>query len=84
MLPDLMFPPEEFTPRDQDVLKATFSNPLVVRYLQSLAKEDTKIFLSLRLTDVPDEAVATRRRMLEAKLEVYSSLLSLSTTEEGI
>ena len=78
-----LFPSESFTEGEQDALVASFSNPLVIKYLTHLAREDSKELLSLSPLVNSPEYIHSCHSVLSGKLAVYSTLLSIAVSEKS-
>lgn len=70
-------PPYEFSEHEQNHIKFLLSDPAVVKYLKSLAQEDSRELLELGILDMSVEAIARRHTFLTGKLVVISTLLSI-------
>lgn len=70
------------SPPEIDLIAETFSNPVVKKYLRSIAIEDTKELLELSALSKPPIEIATAHAIVQGKLSVLSTLLSISTTSK--
>lgn len=71
-------PPLEFSEHETEHIAFLLSDPAVVKYLKSMAQEDSRELLELGTLGMSDEAVARRHTLLTGKLVVISTLLSIS------
>jgi hypothetical protein len=77
-----ILPLVELSPPEIDIIVETFSNSVVKKYLRSIAIEDTKELLELSALSKPTTEIATAHAIVQGKLSVISTLLSISTTSK--
>lgn len=73
-----IFPPTLLTPPEIGIISEVFTNPVVKKYLHSLAVEDTKELLALAAMNKTQTEIATAHAIVQGKLSVISTLLSIS------
>lgn len=72
-----LFPTVELTDAEILDIKSHLTSLTVIKYLKSLAVEDSKELLSLSALDMSDEGIANRHIFVSGKLAVLTTLLSL-------
>lgn len=78
---DTIITTPEFTEGENTILKITFSDPTVIKYLKALGQNDSKELLTLGILDMPAESIARRHSLIAGKLLVISTLLSISEVQ---
>lgn len=73
-----LFPSTELSTTELDLITAAFSNPVVKKYLQLLALEDTKELLAFSAISNPDTEIVKAHANVQGKLSVLSTLASIS------
>ena len=74
---DKMFGVVDFTETEQDQIIEIFSNPLVVKYLTNMAREEIKELASVSALRKEDNEVSKMHSAIQGKLQVLSTLLSI-------
>lgn len=74
---DSLFPTTELTKEEIIEVKKHLSNPVVTKYLKSLAVEDSKELLTMSTLDMSDKEIANRHIFVSGKLAVTTTLLSI-------
>lgn len=72
-----IFPIIELSKGETQTIIEVFSNPTVKKYLRSMAAEDTKELLSLASISKTSTEIATAHSIVQGKLFVLSTLLSI-------
>ena len=73
-----LFPSKEFSATELELISEIFSNPVVKKYLQLLALEDTKELLAFSAISNPDPEIIKAHANVQGKLSVLSTLASIS------
>ena len=76
-----IFPATEFSVTEQNLIAEAFANPLVKKYLKSLAAEDTKELLALSATHLDKDRLAAAHATVQGKLQVVATLLSIEAPQ---
>ena len=72
-----IFPLVEMSAGETQTIVEVFSNPTVKKYLRSLAAEDAKDLLNLPALSKTSTEIATAHSIVQGKLSVLSTLLSI-------
>jgi hypothetical protein len=73
-----IFPSAELSSGETQTILEVFSNPTVKKYLRNMAAEDTKELLSLAAISKTSDEIATAHAIVQGKLFVLSTLLSIA------
>lgn len=76
---EILFPSTKLTEGEIFDVMSHLSSPSVVKYLKSLAIEDSKELLSLGTLDMTDREVMLRHIFVSGKLAVTTTLLSIQS-----
>ena len=78
---DSIFPVLSFSNTDEMVVKEVLSHPSVKKYLRRMATEDAKELLSLSGVDSSKEVMHNAHLIVQGKLNVISTLLSIGGSQ---
>lgn len=67
----------ELSKVEEDIIRETFSNPTVIKYLQLLGANDAKELLSLSSIGMGNEALAKAHATIHGRLQVIYTLLEI-------
>jgi hypothetical protein len=76
-----LFPSEELSQTEIDLIAEIFAKPEVKKYLRILARNDSMELLALNNITFDDEKLAKTHAMLHGKLQVLSTLSSLEKSK---
>lgn len=62
---------------EQDIIVDVFNNPTVIKYLKIMGRNDLEELLLLSVTERDDKEVSKKHALIQGKLSVISTLLSL-------
>lgn len=74
---EYILPATELTESEILEVKKHLLDPVVVKYLKSLAVEDSKELLTISALDMSDKEIANRHIFVSGKLAVTTTLLSI-------
>lgn len=74
---EYILPTTELTENEILEVKKHLLDPVVVKYLKSLAVEDSKELLTISALDMSDKEIANRHIFVSGKLAVTTTLLSI-------
>lgn len=77
---DNIFPPASpLSQTEEDVLAEIYNSPVVLKHLRGMALNDTKELLALSAITSDKERLAQAHAVVQGKLQVIATLLSIAT-----
>lgn len=76
-----IFPEQELTETEEDIIALSLDTPLMKRYLRLLSLNDMKDFMSLKAITTPEYGLTQAYAVLQGRMEVVSALLSISANK---
>jgi len=73
-----LYKPIEISQTEKDIIVESFSNPVIKKYLQSMALEDTKELVAFSAISNQDSEISKAVANVQGKLSVLSTLLSIN------
>ena len=73
-----LYRPIEISQTEKDIIVESFSNPVIKKYLQSMALEDTKELVAFSAISNQDSEISKAVANVQGKLSVLSTLLSIN------
>lgn len=78
----MIFPQQELTKTEQDLLVEIYNNSVVKKHLQMMAMSDTIELLRLSAIQTPNEVLVKAHATVQGKLAVISTLLSIQPPKQ--
>lgn len=72
-----LFNPEEITKTEEDIIIELFSQPVVKKYLRIMGRNDSMELISLSVTERDDKEISKKHALIQGKLAVITTLLSI-------
>jgi hypothetical protein len=66
-----------------DIIIEVFSQPVVVKYLKTIAQNDLLELATLSITERADNEVAKKHALIQGKLSTIATLLSISNQPQA-
>ena len=77
----LLIPTPDLSRTEIDIIAEIYQNPAVAKHLRIMALNDTKELLALSSLAKPSDEIAKALAKVQGKLEVLSTLLSISESQ---
>lgn len=74
---DTVFPSQELSKSEEELITEVFSNPVVRKYIQILGANASKELLSLPILNETPDSLLKKHVLVSGKLEVITTLLSI-------
>lgn len=78
----MIFPQQELSQTEQDLLIEVYNNPVVKKHLQIMAMADTLELLRLSAIQTPDNILVKAHATVQGKLAVISTLLDIKPPKQ--
>ena len=73
---------KDLSETEQEVVIEKLSDPVVKRYLTQLARKDVEELLTLSITERDNDEVAKKHCLIQGKVSVYTTLLSIQASKK--
>lgn len=78
-----LFPTQELSATETDIVAQAFNLPAVKKYLRTLGANDAKELLALSSINNEDSKLAKAHAQVQGKLQVISTLLSIEAPQSS-
>lgn len=78
---ETLFPSQNLSNTEEDILIEIFANPFVKKYLRRMALEETKELISLSALTTDRDRLSQAHALVQGKLQVLTTLLSIGETQ---
>ena len=79
-----IFNQTEISKVEIDIIIDVFSNPVVTKYLRTIAENDLMELATLSITEREDSEVAKKHALIQGKLSTIATLLSISNQPKPV